>query len=554
MSQESRGIRPMSPYLFASFMTGMVRARGSLWLPLLTGSILFVTMPSWLYSGDPISMQAVTINLLTEGRIDVSAEQASRFGERGQYYVENPRNGRWYSKYGILNIVYYVPPLLAEWCLAGELKPIEHLNDAEHLRRSLLINLWNILVATVLVGYFYQLALLSGGSPPVAYQVVLLVVFGSFVWYYLRAQTVEIVQMGLFTAGMYHLMVFSVMHPWQQVQRAGQIQVLCAMLSLGALVLAKLIYIVLLPIALGLVVWLLVRPNMTGIGTNGSDDKRDATRTKLGAEEGQTGWRWCGASWKTLVIAASCVALTLVCVFLSNWLRFGSPWSTGYTQFARESVLFRMNWQGWWGYLVDPRKSIFLYAPLLPLGLLGSFWVPRAIRVVYLWGWLAFMVLYGINASFVNWRGDWCYGPRYLIFAIPALSIPLVSLLTPTSRFRRAQHVAMGLVLLGSLLSINSPSAIHGMGFFAAFEAEQAYELEAITDESVRAYFRQPHWRINSDLRAYCTGRRPFPWLPGSQLEMTEAQQERLNARLGKIPLQNYFWVTALFRGADVVK
>lgn len=482
--------------------------------------------------------------------MDVSAEQAIRFGERGQYYVENPQNGRWYSKYGMLNVAYYVPPLVVEWYLAGELKPIELLNDAEHLRRSFLINIWNILVAMVLVGYLYQLALLSGASAPVAFQVVLLIVFGSFVWYYLRAQTVEILQMGLFTAGMYHLMVFSVMDTRQRARRAGQVQVVCAMLSLGALVLAKLIYMVLLPIALGLVVWLLGRSSRSWLHEPVCDGERDGTRTQLAAEEGQTGWRWCGAYWKTLAMATSCVALTLVCVFLSNWLRFGSPWSTGYTQFARESVLFRMNWQGWWGYLADPRKSLFLYAPLLPLGLLGSFWVPRATRVVYLWGWLAFVVLYGLNASFVNWRGDWCYGPRYLIFAIPALSVPLVSLLTLTSRFGRAQRWAMGLVIFVSLLSINSPSAIHGMGFFAAFEAEQAYALEAITDETVRAYFRQPHWRINADLRAYRLGRSSFPVLPASQ-EMTETQREGLRERLGQIYLQNYFWVTALFQRAE---
>jgi hypothetical protein len=525
-----------------------VRDRTMAGLLLSIGVILFLTMPRWLYPGDPISMQVSSINLITQARLDVTPSQAAEFGERGQYFHQHPGNGHWHSKYGLFNMLYFTPPLWLEYTITGELKPVSELDQGALQLRTLILNLWNIAISLIFVFYLYYSATLCGAEPASASKMVLLVIFGSFVWYYLRAQTVELLQMTLFSIAVYHLLAFSLLGPLQQRNGPGTVHALAAMTALGSLALAKLIYIVLLPLGLVFFAAYLFRRSLAGstpLACRGKTVLPLADpKYQPHEQENSIASRWSG--WKTLTVAAVCVILSGSLILLSNWWRFGSPWSTGYTQFARESMLFRFRWEGWWGYLLDGRKSLFLYCPVLLFGLLGLFWLPRAIRPVFCWAWIAFGILYGLNASFVNWRGDWCYGPRYLIVALPTLSLPLAVLLSRTARYRPLQTWGMVVVAACSLLSINSLTAIHGVSFFAAFEAEQAFELENLHNASISDYFRQPHWRINSDQLAYRLGRKPFPPFEAIPESKTPEQRERVISRLKNIPLQNYFWIDIL--------
>jgi len=104
----------------------------------------------------------------------------------------------------------------------------------------------------------------------------------------------------------------------------------------------------------------------------------------------------------------------------------------------------------------------------------------------------------------------------------------------------------MVVIVIWSVLSINSLTTIHGVGFFAAFEAEQAFELEDLRDARINSYFRQPHWTINSDQRAYRSGRKPFPPLEMIPERDTPEQRERVISRLENIPMQNFFWIDFL--------
>src|SRR5580693_933592 len=80
----------------------------------------FLTMPAEEYSGDAVSVRIAAITLINTGKWAVPADQASTFGERGQYFYQNA-SGNWYSKYGILNMLLYVPILQLEKCIKGEL-------------------------------------------------------------------------------------------------------------------------------------------------------------------------------------------------------------------------------------------------------------------------------------------------------------------------------------------------------------------------------------------------------------------------------------------------
>ena len=78
----------------------------------------FLTMPSEEYAGDATSVRIATVTLINTGKWAVPADRASTFGERGAYFYQNA-SGNWYSKYGILNMLLYVPILQLQKCVMG---------------------------------------------------------------------------------------------------------------------------------------------------------------------------------------------------------------------------------------------------------------------------------------------------------------------------------------------------------------------------------------------------------------------------------------------------
>jgi hypothetical protein len=83
-----------------------------------------------------------------------------------------------------------------------------------------------------------------------------------------------------------------------------------------------------------------------------------------------------------------------------------------------------------WGFLFSPGKSVLLYSPPLLLALLGlrDFWKQhRGVVIAMLATILPLLLFYG---SFPSWPGDWAWGPRYVVFALPVLLLPAVSFLT----------------------------------------------------------------------------------------------------------------------------
>jgi hypothetical protein len=83
-----------------------------------------------------------------------------------------------------------------------------------------------------------------------------------------------------------------------------------------------------------------------------------------------------------------------------------------------------------WGFLFSPGKSLLLYTPPLGLAVLGCLRFGRAHR----WSAVAMLVtilpVILFYARFPSWSGDWAWGPRYLVFAIPVLLLPSIAFLS----------------------------------------------------------------------------------------------------------------------------
>jgi hypothetical protein len=482
----------------------------------IAACVLILTMPALLYPGDAGMMRLTSRELLTSGKITVSEPTVLQYGVRGQYFFENPRDGQWYSKYGIANTVLYAIPLGAERLMTGEIVDENTTTPKRRLVRVAFLNAFNIALALLTIAWAYRLATKLTDSSRAAATSTLFAVFGSYVWFYLRAQTVEVMQIATFTGLCFYL---DARH--RAPSTASQIRsTVAAMFCCGLLILGKLVYAPLLLIA---AVCLSVERNEVGSGL------------QLIPRSGQQ---------RTICVLAILLAAGIGALVLgTNWWRFGSPFTTGYTQWELEKDPFRNSpLEAVLGFIRDPRASVFVHCPWLLPGLLGIPFAIRRIGICLTFAWLAFLAEVLVVGSFDNWRGEWCYGPRYLVFAMPVLSLPMAALYEHLRKFRPAVARAARLAaILGFLVMARYQWAINRIPYFAAHHAEGVC---ADYDPQTKIWFAQrPVWSVDLALLNIDRKESAFP-----PLETFPAPEPRatIKRQLKRYAAPNLYWLHAL--------
>ena len=478
-------------------------------------------MPRWIYSGDAVSIRTSTICLITTGDMSVPADHASTFGERGQYFFENSSTGRWHSKYGIANTLLYLPPLIAEYAWTSRLPFFDDLDSESLVCRCVVLNVYNILLSLLLALYLFRFARLYATSARDAAMFVAVAFFGTFLWNYLRAQTVEIFQVLFFTAACFHLLQYR-----RQLKKGGRTSshAFLAMLFLGLLALGKLIYILLLPLAI------------CYLFCAGRERNRDMSRHSDLA----------GRMWITRkqFAAHAILPAVVICglILFSNWWRFSDPLETGYGQWDREQVFLSWNvFPGMYGFLFDARTSVLMYFPLLPISLIGLRAFAQQHRLEVLFVACVFLVFYVANSAFINWRGGWCYGPRYLLFVLPVMSLPCVEIMNRGHKSRSWRSAIILTLIAIAVWTFATQSWVHGFEFHAPFRAES--ELQDSKSDRVDEYFRQPLWVINRDLLRTKTGREVFPPLEHLRGRLSEDAFQQKQDALNRLVVFNLFWL-----------
>ena len=157
---------------------------------------------------------------------------------------------------------------------------------------------------------------------------------------------------------------------------------------------------------------------------------------------------------RVLAWAAIAGAPFLVLALVYNYLRWGSITQTGYEPYL-DMYFGGSLFDGAWGMLASPNKSAFLYSPPLVLAVLA---MPRAFRAVPRLG-LAMLVtvvpVFLIYSTYRSWSGDYAWGPRFFVWAVPVVLVPIAWFLDGKWRKRAAVGVvAIGVVvqLLGAAL------------------------------------------------------------------------------------------------------
>ncbi|HVP58593.1 MAG TPA: hypothetical protein VMU02_10885 [bacterium] len=179
-------------------------------------------------------------------------------------------------------------------------------------------------------------------------------------------------------------------------------------------------------------------------------------------------------------------------------VRFGDLFQTGYhTAFDKgfSVPLFK----GLWWNLASPYRSIFIYAPAV---ILFAFGFRELLRKRRAEAWLLVAIIvyvFMVYSGWWAWHGGWCWGPRFLLPAIPLLLLPgLVAARTRPRLIALAAGLgAVGFVvnLAGVLINYTAPYDYWiqiGKLDWAENDIQQfspvAVHLKALTATSPRLY------------------------------------------------------------------
>lgn len=230
-----------------------------------------------------------------------------------------------------------------------------------------------------------------------------------------------------------------------------------------------------------------------------------------------------------------------------NWYRFNSPFQTGHY----EKLFGYPPQKGIPGLLVSPGKGILWYCPVILLLVIAG---PRFYRR-YPALFTAFMALCaGLVVLYANvtfWHGDPTWGPRYIFPMVPFLVLPLGTLFTVRSGWRRPLWVLTALVVAVSFtiqLSAVSVSQWRSWYRVISYEENKGYKWTWIA--SRYRYFWDPH---ESPLNFQLHGMYQLAydsWLHSSKYELVPPVEDPILDRMATdyaINQWNFWWTSNEF-------
>lgn len=470
---------------------GKSKTPAPLWLLLLAVTVIgILAMPREEYSGDARVVRCVTVALINYQDLDVPARLAhSLEAGSGNYFFENKSSHKFFCKYGILNTLLYVPPLLLQKWHDGKL---EYFSDT----RAIYLNWFNIILTIGSAWYLYLIASRYTAFRSLAVVFVLTAFYTTFWWNYLRAQSYEIYQVLLLLGFYYHFtssLMLSAAGSGGEAQSERRRDLFLAGVWFGALFLVKTVNVLMIPVVLlvFVVAWL-IRPTGYPVLLR-------------------------RAAWFGLPVLCALCAL-----FAANAYQYGSPFESGYSQgypvFAGGSIPTGLR-----GYLFESDHSIFIYFPIFAFALFGypKFFKRYPLDALIFSSIGLLMLL--VNSRLGDWRGGWGYGSRYLLPYLPLASLPFLKtmefLLENWRKWLVSGCAALMVAALG--WSFHSQLAVNGFPFFGYYKLESFFLGFHMPE--VDRYFRSHTFaEVDADLVAYKHGK---PW------QVMELMEPVLNAQ-----------------------
>jgi len=481
------------------------------WLLLaVVATVGVVCMPRDMYPGDPMAMREETRAILLRGELAVSEVVVREYAssDPGQYIVDNPRNGRSYSKYGSMAAWFYLLPMGIERLIEGGLPPFSS------PRRVVYLNIFNVLLSLLVAASLFRTAQRFGAAPWLAATYVGLCFYTTFLWNYLRVQNSDIMQLLMFA---WAVTAFLDVLEARQERGGSWNSVIRLWLACGALLLTKIAYLLVGPLfAVGLLM-----------------DRK--TRV--------------GGSWLAAFVAETKVHVVPASVVVGLWLglnalKFSSPWLTGYH-------VWRPEFHGFTG---DPFDALYHLLFTAQWGL-GFCFPVLLLALPFIGRWcrqdpVRYGTLLGIGVTYLLvfamlpcWRGEMCYGPRYWLFVLPFVALPAVDAIASLASGTRTARIALVLVGAGLLYSTALQWQVNKYSFLAFYSLRGPLEQNAgITAAHYFAHhsYGRVLWdcsRAQDQLTNLAWWKETRPLLSP---EAAEAYEKHVRSVLKE---QNFFWL-----------
>jgi hypothetical protein len=143
-----------------------------------------------------------------------------------------------------------------------------------------------------------------------------------------------------------------------------------------------------------------------------------------------------------------------------------------------------------------------------------------------------------VNSCFVNWRGVWSYGPRYLLPILPALSLPSIYLLESILEMKgkTLKIICITALSVAGIYAVSLQEVVQRYPFYTWYQLDIALS-KVYTPALARYMYGTPFWQINKDISSRLSGNE-------SLLASLIAEDQYKVARecIRSLPL-NYYWL-----------
>lgn len=212
-----------------------------------------------------------------------------------------------------------------------------------------------------------------------------------------------------------------------------------------------------------------------------------------------------------MIGAGVTVLLMIAGIFIIQSGILGARYDFASFTSARDRFRWKFVWESLLGYQVSFGRSLWLYSPVLAMGIVGAvlWWRDGRWRLVIapMMGVVLLSLWYGFSLRF-DWLGGWGWGPRYLTPLIPVLllwMLPVFEKLTTRTR----QIMFWGVVALSAgvqFLSMAVPLSNFYTDLFAAgkiYDFNLAFSNPTLLedewgwmDQMWRWEWSQPHYHL----------------------------------------------------------
>lgn len=341
------------------------------------GILLFILLSTiyFLSAKGFISMPDSNFSVRTAKALIKNHSLEIKAKEHEEGYCYKTKEGKIYSKYGILLPLLWVPCVVAGKAIAAFVSlPEERLT-------GFLISFYNIFFgAGACVTFFYFVRIFSQ-SNKVSLSMALLLGLATLCWRYSVSDFSEVTQMFFLLTAVYCIL-----------RNSGRSLCFGSFLY-GLLFLLKFINIIYLPI---FIVFIYFKNNK---------------ENKL----------------KHILLFLSFVVVFLLAFFFTNYIRFHNMLETGY---GKEATLFYLRTipKNSIRLLFSFNKGIFIYCPILLFAILGylKFFKSYPKETMLFCGIIMLNLLF--YASYIGWHGDWSFGPRHLVSVVPFYLLPMFNI------------------------------------------------------------------------------------------------------------------------------